>query len=147
MPKSASQQVPKTKTVAYDIAEQLRTPDEMAAYLDPWFAEAPEYLGGIARAPGGIARAKGMSQVAKAAGMMSHRQLGNRRAHPRRIDGNEAVHLSVQANPFEDVGPIRLERAAVVAQIHSRGPRDDSIGDLTDQRAPDRGILAMLSPP
>ncbi len=69
MPKSASQQVPKTKTVAYDIAEQLRTPDEMAAYLDAWFAEAPEDLGGIARALGDIARAKGLSQVAKAAGM------------------------------------------------------------------------------
>ncbi|MGB7551849.1 MAG: addiction module antidote protein [Chromatiaceae bacterium] len=69
MPKSASPQVPKTKTVAYDIAEQLRTPDEMAAYLDAWFAEAPEDLGGIARALGDIARAKGMSQVAKAAGM------------------------------------------------------------------------------
>jgi hypothetical protein len=25
---------PPTKTVAYDIAEQLRTPEEMAAYLD-----------------------------------------------------------------------------------------------------------------
>ena len=69
MPKRASQQVPKTKTVAYDIAEQLRTPDEMAAYLDAWFAEAPEDLAGIARALGDIARAKGMSQVAKAAGM------------------------------------------------------------------------------
>jgi probable addiction module antidote protein len=69
MPKSARAQVPKTKMVAYDIAEQLRTPDEMAAYLDAWFAEAPEDLGGIARALGDIARAKGMSQVAKAAGM------------------------------------------------------------------------------
>ncbi len=69
MPKRARAQVPKTKTVAYDIAEQLRTPDEMAAYLDAWFAEAPEDLGGIARALGDIARARGMSQVAKAAGM------------------------------------------------------------------------------
>ena len=32
----------KTKTVPYDVAEQLRTPEEMAAYLDAWLTEAPE---------------------------------------------------------------------------------------------------------
>ncbi len=59
----------KTKTVPYDVAEQLRTPAEMAAYLDAWLAEAPDDVTGIARALGDIARAKGMSQVAKAAGL------------------------------------------------------------------------------
>ncbi|MEP6970060.1 MAG: transcriptional regulator [Betaproteobacteria bacterium] len=49
----------RTKTVAYDISEQLRTPAEMAAYLDAWFEEAPEDASGIARALGDIARAKG----------------------------------------------------------------------------------------
>ena len=49
----------KTKTVPYDVAEQLRTPEEMAAYLDAWLAEAPEDVAGIARALGDIARAKG----------------------------------------------------------------------------------------
>ena len=60
---------PRTKTVAYDIAEQLRTPEEMAAYLDAWLEEAPEDAAGIARALGDIARAKGMSQVARDAGL------------------------------------------------------------------------------
>lgn len=59
----------KTKTVAYDVAEQLRTPEEMAAYLDAWLTEAPEDASGIARALGDIARAKGMSQVARDAGL------------------------------------------------------------------------------
>ena len=59
----------RTKTVAYDIAEQLRTPEEMAAYLDAWLAEAPDDSAGIARALGQIARAKGMSQVARDAGL------------------------------------------------------------------------------
>ncbi|MBP9896263.1 MAG: putative addiction module antidote protein, partial [Giesbergeria sp.] len=59
---------PKTKTLAYDVAEQLRTPEEMAAYLDAWFVEAPEDSAGIARALGDIARAKGMTQVARDAG-------------------------------------------------------------------------------
>jgi probable addiction module antidote protein len=58
-----------TKTVAYDVAEQLRTPEEMAAYLDAWLTEAPEDISGISRALGDIARAKGMAQVAKEAGL------------------------------------------------------------------------------
>jgi len=60
---------PRTKTIAYDIAEQLRTPEEMAAYLDAWLEEAPEDAADIARALGDIARAKGMSQVARDAGL------------------------------------------------------------------------------
>jgi probable addiction module antidote protein len=59
----------KTKTIAYDVAAQLRTPEEMAAYLDAWLAEAPDDAAGIARALGDIARAKGMSQVARQTGL------------------------------------------------------------------------------
>lgn len=59
----------KPKTTAYDVAEHLRTPEEMAAYLDAWLEEAPDDISGIARALGDIARAKGMSQVAKEAGL------------------------------------------------------------------------------
>ena len=69
MAKAAAKKAPKTKTVPYDVAEQLRTPEEMAAYLDAWLEEAPEDASGIARALGDIARAKGMSQVAKEAGL------------------------------------------------------------------------------
>ncbi len=60
---------PKTKTSAYDVAEHLRTPDEMAAYLDAWLEESPDDAAGIAQALGNIARAKGMTQVAKDAGL------------------------------------------------------------------------------
>ncbi|HSK80937.1 MAG TPA: addiction module antidote protein [Thermoanaerobaculia bacterium] len=69
--KSAAKAKPKakTKTVAYDVAEQLRTPEEMAAYLDAWFQEAPDDAAGIARALGDIARARGMTQVARDAGL------------------------------------------------------------------------------
>lgn len=59
----------KTKTLAYDVAEQLRTPEEMAAYLDAWLSEAPDDAAGIARALGDIARAKGMTQVARDSGL------------------------------------------------------------------------------
>jgi probable addiction module antidote protein len=59
----------RTKTTPYDVAEHLRTPEEMAAYLDAWLEEAPDDASGIAKALGDIARAKGMSQVAKEAGL------------------------------------------------------------------------------
>jgi probable addiction module antidote protein len=59
---------PETKTLPYDLAAQLRTPQMLAAYLDAWLAEAPEDAAGIARALGDIARAKGMTQVARSAG-------------------------------------------------------------------------------
>lgn len=60
---------PKTRTTPYDVAEHLRTPEEVAAYLDAWLDEAPDDASGIAKALGDIARAKGMSQVAKDAGL------------------------------------------------------------------------------
>ena len=69
MPHSSKSTETATKTLAYDVAEQLRTPEEMAAYLDAWLMEAPDDIGGIARALGDIARAKGMAQVAKDAGL------------------------------------------------------------------------------
>jgi probable addiction module antidote protein len=61
--------MPKTKTLPYDVAEQLRTPKEMAAYLDAWLSEAPYDAAGIARALGDIARARGMTQVARDSGL------------------------------------------------------------------------------
>lgn len=65
----ASSKIAKIRTLPYDVAEHLRTPEEMAAYLDAWLDEAPEDAAGIAKALGDIARAKGMSQVAKDAGL------------------------------------------------------------------------------
>jgi probable addiction module antidote protein len=67
-----AQPVPNSTTAnftAYDVAEHLRTPEEMAAYLDAWLEEAPDDVAGLARALGDIARAKGMSHVAKQSGL------------------------------------------------------------------------------
>lgn len=69
MAKASVKKTAQTKTTPYDVAEHLRTPQERAAYLDAWLEEAPEDAAGIARALGDIARAKGMSQVAKDAGL------------------------------------------------------------------------------
>jgi len=59
----------KTKTTRYDVAEHLRTPEEMAAYLEACFEEANGDAAFIAKALGDIAREKGMSQVARDAGL------------------------------------------------------------------------------
>jgi len=73
MTKTASGKATRTarapRTTAYDVAEFLQTPEDMAAYLDAWLEEAPDDVTGIARALGDIARAKGMTQVAKDAGL------------------------------------------------------------------------------
>ena len=59
----------KTVTSPYDVAEHLRTSEEMAAYLEACLEEANGDAGFIAKALGDIARAKGMSQVARDAGL------------------------------------------------------------------------------
>ena len=59
----------KTKITCYDVADHLRTPEEMAAYLEACFEEAGNDASFIAKALGDIARAKGMSQVARDAGL------------------------------------------------------------------------------
>ena len=59
----------KTKTSRYDVAEHLRTPEEMASYLEACLEEANGDAAFIAKALGDIARAKGMSQVARDAGL------------------------------------------------------------------------------
>lgn len=61
--------MPETRTTRYDVADHLRTPEEMAAYLEACFEEADGDAAFIAKALGDIARAKGMTQVAHDAGL------------------------------------------------------------------------------
>ena len=69
----------------YDVAAQLRTPDERVAYRDAWL-DAPDDAAGIARALGDVARATGMTQVAKNAGVSTHRGSRNRAGCEARLD-------------------------------------------------------------
>jgi len=59
----------KTKTLAYDVAEHLRSPEEMALYLDACIEESGGDAAYIAKALGDIARAQGMTKVAEGAGL------------------------------------------------------------------------------
>jgi probable addiction module antidote protein len=57
----------KTVTTRWDPADHLKTEEDMVAYLEAALEEADPAL--IAAALGDIARAKGMTQVAKDAGL------------------------------------------------------------------------------
>lgn len=61
--------MPRTATSRYDVAEHLRTPEEMAAYLEASLEEARSDAAFVAKALGNIARARGMAQVARDAGL------------------------------------------------------------------------------
>ena len=93
----------KTKTRPWDAAEHLATMEDMALYLEAAFEEGDASL--IAAALGDIARAKGMTEVARSAGL-----------------GRESLYkaLSLDGNPelatvLKVMGAIGLRlRAAVV---------------------------------
>lgn len=57
----------KTKTRPWDVAEHLKTAEDMAAYLEAALEEGDAAL--VAAALGDIARAKGMAQIARETGL------------------------------------------------------------------------------
>ena len=59
----------KTRTSEFDVAEHLRTDEEIEAYLEVCFDDPEADAAFIAKALGDIARAKGMTQVARDAGL------------------------------------------------------------------------------
>jgi probable addiction module antidote protein len=58
-----------TKFTLFDAAEYLNSPEEMAAYLDACLDEDPGDGSLIRAALNDIARARGMTQIAREAGM------------------------------------------------------------------------------
>jgi probable addiction module antidote protein len=57
----------KTKTRPYDAAEYLETPEDMAAYLEAALEDGEPAV--VVKALGAIARARGMSQIARDTGL------------------------------------------------------------------------------
>lgn len=55
------------RTIPWDAAEYLKSEEDMANYLEAAFEEGDPSL--VAAALGDVARAKGMSQIAEAAGL------------------------------------------------------------------------------
>lgn len=67
-----------TQTIKYDTVDHLRSPEEVAAYLEATFEEANGDAAFIAKALGNVARSKGMSKLAREAGLSCGR-LSKRR--------------------------------------------------------------------
>lgn len=57
----------KTRTIPWDAADQLKTDEDIAHYLEAAFEDGDPAL--VAAALGDVARAKGMSQIARDAGL------------------------------------------------------------------------------
>jgi probable addiction module antidote protein len=67
MTKTKPKPNPKTKTIPWDSAAYLTTAEDIANYLEAVFEDGDPAL--VAAALGDVARAKGMSQIAQAAGL------------------------------------------------------------------------------
>ncbi len=59
----------KVKTTRWDSAEHLKTDEDMVAYIDACLEEGGDDAAFIAHALGVVARAKGMTQLAKDTGL------------------------------------------------------------------------------
>lgn len=59
----------KTRTSEFDVSEHLGTDEEIEAYLEACFEDPEADAAFIAKALGDIARAKGMTRVARDAGL------------------------------------------------------------------------------
>ncbi|MBU6434740.1 MAG: putative addiction module antidote protein, partial [Nitrospirae bacterium] len=96
----------KTTTTHYDVAEHLRTLEEMAAHLEACLEEADGDAAFIAKALGDIARAKGMAQVAKDAGL-----------------SRESLYKALSGERSPDFETILKVIGALGLKLHAEAPR------------------------
>ncbi|HEY3382643.1 MAG TPA: addiction module antidote protein [Vicinamibacterales bacterium] len=103
----------KTATTRYDVAEHLRTPEEMAAYLEACFEEAGGEAAFVAKALGDIARAKGMSQVARDAGL-----------------SRESLYKALSGERSPDFDTILKVMGALGLRLHAEAAHDPNTAAL-----------------
>ena len=116
----------KTRTTRYDVAEHLRTPEEMAAYLEASLEEANGDAAFIAKALGDIARAKCMSQVARDAGL-------SRESLYKALSGDRSPGFDTILKVIEALG-LKLHAQAVLAIAQQGTPADVSVVASRRQR-------------
>jgi probable addiction module antidote protein len=90
----------KTVTTPWDPADHLRTDEDMAAYLEAALEEGDPTL--VAAALGDIARAKGMTQVAREAGL-----------------GRESLYKALSPSGNPEFATILKVVAALGLQLHA----------------------------
>ena len=109
----------KTITTRYDVAEHLRAPEEMAAYLEACIEEADGDAAFIVKALGDIARAKGMSQVARDAGL-------SRESLYRALSGERSPGFDTILKVIGALG-LKLHSAAVIPSSSVSGRNSRSV--------------------
>ena len=92
--------MPKTVTTIWDPAEHLKTDEDMAAYLEAALEEGDSAL--VASALGDIARAKGMTQIAREAGL-----------------GRESLYKSLSSNGDPEFSTVLKVDRALGIQLHA----------------------------
>jgi len=114
----------KTTTTRYDVAEHLRTPEDMAAYLEACLEEAKGDAAFIAKALGDIARAKGMSQVARDAGLS--RESLYKALSGERTPGFDTI--------LKVIGALGLKLHAEALPVAGSKPQQDAPADARNSR-------------
>lgn len=99
--------MPKTATKPWDPAEHLKTEEDMAAYLEAALEEGDPAL--VAAALGDIARAKGMTQVARDTGL-----------------GRESLYKALSASGNPEFATVMKVIAALGLKLHA-APADADI--------------------
>ncbi|GGG56804.1 transcriptional regulator [Pseudohongiella nitratireducens] len=90
-----------TKLHDYDVAKHLRTPEEMAAYLEAAIEESDGDAVFIAMALGDIARAKGMAELSRETGL-----------------GRESLYKALSAEGNPQLGTVLKVAKALGLQFH-----------------------------
>jgi probable addiction module antidote protein len=98
------------KLKKWDSAQYLKTEEDMALYLDACLQEAGDDAAFIANALGHIARAKGMSQVAREAGL-----------------GRESLYKALSGEGNPSLATILKVTAALGIQLHAQALQDRSV--------------------
>ena len=90
-----------TKLHDYDVAKHLRTPEEIAAYLEASIEESDGDAVFIAMALGDIARAKGMAELSRETGL-----------------GRESLYKALSAEGNPQLGTVLKVAKALGLQFH-----------------------------
>jgi probable addiction module antidote protein len=100
--------MPKIATKPWDPAEHLKTKEDTAAYLEPALEEGDPAL--VAAALGDIARAKGMTQVARDAG-----------------PGRESLYKALSASGNRELATVMKVIAALGLKLHAAPANADIV--------------------
>ena len=96
----------KVETLPWDATDHLKTPEDMAAYLEAALGEGDGAV--IAMALGTIARAKGMTQVARDAGL-----------------GRESLYKSLSADGNPEFATVLKVIDALGLKLHASPASDE----------------------